>query len=149
MFGNRMHADARGLELSADWQPVPFWRLEAGYAALDLTPHLDADSRDPGTAVYDGSAPRQQWQARSWIALPPNIQVDVLILHAGAISGIKVPGVHACRPSRRICRYTADITGGGGGETADASHVEFAGVGVQVLATRQPRAGRVQLVWKF
>ena len=149
MFGNRMHADARGLELSADWQPVPFWRLEAGYAALDLTPHLDADSRDPGTAAYDGSAPRQQWQARSWIALPTNIQVDVLILHAGAISGIKVPAYTRAdlRVEFAATRQLSLVAVGQ--NLLDASHVEFAGVGVQVLATRQPRAGRVQLGWRF
>ena len=148
-FANLMHADARGIELSGDWRPVPFWRLDGGYTAFHLTPHLDADSQDPGTAAYAGGAPVQQWRARSWIALPARMQVDALLLHVGAISGATIPAYtradlrveFAATPQLSLVAVGQNLIG--------SSHVEFSGVGAQVIATRQPRAGRVQLVWKF
>jgi iron complex outermembrane receptor protein len=149
LFDNRMHADARGIELSADWHPVPFWRLDAGYTAFHLTPHLDADSVDLGSATYDGNAPRQQWQARSWIALPARIQLDALLLHAGALTGIAVPAYTRAdlRVEFAATRQLSLVAVGQ--NLLDASHVEFAGSAEQVIATRQPRAVRVQLVWRF
>lgn len=148
-FGNRMHADARGIELSADWHPVPFWRLDVGYTAFRLTPHLDADSQDPGTAPYAGSAPRQQWQGRSWIALPGRINVDLLLLHVGAIDTIEIPAY--TRADLRVeFPLTRDFSLIAVGQNLiDPGHVEFGGEAEQVIATRQPRAARVQLVWKF
>ena len=149
LFANRMRANTRGIELSADWHPMPFWRLGAGYTAFHLTPHLDADSLDLGKAVYEGGVPRQQWQARSWITLPARIQVDVLLLHAGAISEIAVPAY--TRADLRVeFAATRQLSLVAVGQNMfDASHVEFAGADEQVFATRQPRAARVQLVWKF
>jgi iron complex outermembrane receptor protein len=149
LFGNRMHADSRGVELSADWQPVPFWRLDAGYTAFHVTPHLDADSLDLGMAAYEGNAPRNQWQARSWIALPARLQVDALLLRVGAIRGLAVPAYTRAdlRVEFAATRQWSLIAVGQ--NLLDPRHVEFAGVGVQVMPTLQPRAGRVQLVWRF
>ena len=148
-FANRMHADARGIEVSADWRPMPFWRLDAGYSAFHLTPHLDADSRDPGRPAYAGGAPGQQWQARSWIALPARIQVDMLLLHAGAMSAIAIPAYTRAdlRVEFPLTRQLSLVAVGQ--NLIDPSHIEFGGEAEQVIATRQPRAGRVQLVWKF
>jgi iron complex outermembrane receptor protein len=148
-FANRMHADARGFEVSADWRPLPFWRLDAGYSAFHLSPHLDADSRDPGTPAHAGGAPGQQWQARSWIALPARIQVDMLLLHAGAMSAIEIPAYTRAdlRVEFPLTRQLSLVAVGQ--NLIDASHIEFGGRAEQVIATRQPRAGRVQLVWKF
>jgi outer membrane receptor protein involved in Fe transport len=149
LSANRMHADARGVEVSADWRPAPFWRLDAGYAAFHLTPHLDADSLDSGSAMHAVSAPLQQWQARSWIALPWRTQVDALLLHSGAISGIAIAAY-----TRADLRVEFAVTPqlslvAVGQNLLDARHAEFGGADEQLLATRQPRAGRVQLVWKF
>jgi iron complex outermembrane receptor protein len=148
-FANLMHADARGIELSGDWRPVPFWRLDGGYTAFHLTPHLDADSQDPGTAAYAGGAPVQQWRARSWIALPARMQVDALLLHVGAISGATIPAYTRAdlRVEFAATRQLSLVAVGQ--NLIGSSHVEFSGDGAQVIATRQPRAGRVQLVWKF
>jgi iron complex outermembrane receptor protein len=147
-FANLMHADARGVELSGDWRPVPFWRLDAGYTAFHLTPHLGADSQDPGAVAYAGGAPLQQWQARSWVALPARTQVDVLLLHVGAISGVAVPYTRAdLRVEFAATRQLSLVAVGQ--NLIGPSHIEFAGAGEQVIATLQPRAGRVQLVWKF
>lgn len=148
-FANLMRADTRGIELSGDWHPVPFWRLDAGYTAFHLTPHLDAGSQDPGTEAYAGGAPVQQWQARSWIALPARMQVDALLLHVGAISGATIPAY--TRTDLRVeFAATRQLSLVAVGQNLiGSSHVEFSDVGAQVIATRQPRAGRVQLVWKF
>ncbi len=148
-FANLMHADARGIELSGDWRPVPFWRLDGGYTAFHLAPHLDAGSQDPGTAAYAGGAPLHQWQARSWIALPARMQVDALVLHVGAISGVTTPAYTRAdlRVEFAATRQLSLVAVGQ--NLIDPSHVEFSAVGAQVIATRQPRAGRVQLLWKF
>jgi iron complex outermembrane receptor protein len=149
LFGNRMGADARGIELSAGWHPAPFWRLEAGYTAFHLTTHMDADSGDLEMATYEGNAPRQQWQARSWMALPARFQVDILLLHAGAISELPVPAYTRAdlRVEFAATRQLSLVAVGQ--NLLDSSHAEFAGANQQVLVTRQPRAARVQLVWKF
>jgi iron complex outermembrane receptor protein len=148
-FGNRMQADARGIELSADWRPVPYWRLDAGYTAIHLAPHLDAGSGDPGAAAYAGNAPQQQWQARSWIALPARLQLDALLLHAGAISALAVPAYTRADLRVEFAATPQVSLAIVGQNLLDRSHIEFAGAAEQVLVTRQPRAARVQIAWRF
>jgi iron complex outermembrane receptor protein len=149
VYDYRMNADARGIEFSADWHPVPFWRLEAGYTTFHLTSHVNAASQDQKMAVYEGVAPNQQWQARSWMSLPARMEVDALLLHSGAVRGLPVPAYTRAdlRVQFAATRQVSLVVVGQ--NLLDSSHLEFTGGAEQVLATRQPRAGRVQLVWKF
>jgi iron complex outermembrane receptor protein len=149
VYDYRMGADSRGVEFSADWHPVPFWRLEAGYTAFHLTSQVHAGSQDQKMAVYEGVAPRQQWQARSSMSLPARIEMDALLFHSGAIRGLPVPAYTRAdlRVQFAATRQVSLVVVGQ--NLLDSSHLEFTGGAEQVLATRQPRAGRVQLVWKF
>ena len=37
-FGNQLSATTRGLEVAAQWAPIPAWRLEGSYSAFHVTP---------------------------------------------------------------------------------------------------------------
>ena len=65
-FGNLLKATTSGVEISArTGRRSRWWRLDVGYSAFHLAPHLSPASRDIAAASFDGNVPRAQWQARS------------------------------------------------------------------------------------
>jgi iron complex outermembrane recepter protein len=148
-FGNLLKATTSGAEISAHLTPVGWWRLDIGYSAFHLAPHVSPASRDVAAASFDGNAPRAQWQARSAFSLPAGVQIDAMLFHAG---GLKVLGVGAyTRADVRLeapvsSRFTVSVVGQ---NLFSPEHAEFAGVGAVVTPTRIPRSACVQLAWRY
>lgn len=147
-FGNLLKATARGAEISTHLTPVGWWRLDVGYSAFHLAPHLSPASQDVAAASFDGNAPRTQWQARSAFSLPAGGQIDAMLFHTGAL---RVLGVGAyTRADVRLeapltSRFTIAVVGQ---NLFSPHHTEFAGAGAVVTPTRIPRSARVQLTWR-
>jgi iron complex outermembrane recepter protein len=147
-FGNLLDATTSGVEVSAHLTPVGWWRLDAGYSAFHLTPHLSPASRDAAAAVFDGSAPRDQWQVRSAFSLPRGVELDGMFFHSGPLRRVGVGGytradVRFAMPLARGLMLSAVAQ-----NLFDPAHAEFAGVGAIVTPTRIPRSARIQLSWR-
>jgi len=147
-FANLMEATTTGLELSANWSPVPIWQLSASYTALRLTPIVDAGSLDAQAPFFDGSAPRQQWQVRSTTQIGARTQVQAALYRVGALRQLQVPAY------TRFDTYLEFKLGRGfaavvsGRNLLDSAHVEFASS--EAFSTSSvPRSARVQLRWQF
>ena len=147
-FGNLQRVDTTGIEMSARWQASAAWRLEGSYSLLHLTPHPDPASRDPTAATFDGDAPQHQWQMRSLFTVGGRLDLDVLLLHVGALTTLGVPAY--TRADARIewrlgGRLSAIVTGQ---NLTDGSHEEFTSLDVAALATRMPRSVSFGLTWR-
>jgi iron complex outermembrane receptor protein len=122
-FGNLMHGNGRGVEISAAYKPNEIWRLSAGYSRLDL--RLYKSSRSISPEWSDNDDPGHQLKARSYLDLPFHLQWDTSLYHNGAISSQRTPAYSRVdtrlgwRPSRRLELSV------GGQNPLDGRHSEF------------------------
>ena len=148
-FGNLLRATTAGVEIAAHLTPVGWWRFDASYSTVRLTPELSPASGDVSAAASDGQAPRAQWQGRSAFSLSRGVHLDAMLFHTGPLSNLGVDAytradVRLEVPLAR--RFTLSITGQ---NLLDPVHAEFAGVGAVVTPTLVPRSARAQLAWRY
>jgi iron complex outermembrane receptor protein len=147
-FQNLLEATTRGMEVAARWTAAPWWRLEAGYSAFHLTPHLSPQSRDEAAASFSGTAPGSQWRARSSMSLNSRVQLDAMLFRTGAIASIGVPA-YTRADLRGEVTLTSHLTASVVGQNLlDPRHAEYGGRGL-VTATQIPRSAKLQLRWVF
>lgn len=85
---NRMTGETYGIDAVAEWKPLDYWRLVAGYSFLKMALHRDKTSGDVFTeATLEGSSPQQQFQLRSYLDLPHNIQFDTSLFWVDELAG--------------------------------------------------------------
>jgi iron complex outermembrane receptor protein len=146
-FRNLLRATASGFEATAQWEPLPAWRLEGNYSGFHLTPHLDATSHDPLAAATDGNAPSHQWRLRSALTLGRGVTADATLWHVGALRQHPVPAY--TRTDLRIewplmAGLSIDAVGQ---NVFDQQHLEFNMASPTVLATRVARSASVHVRW--
>jgi iron complex outermembrane receptor protein len=147
-FDNLLAANTRGFEISARWMPIERWRLDAGYTAFHVTPHLDAASGDPSAARYDGDAPRQQWQVHSASPIGGRAELDLMVFRVGALNSLAIPAYTRmdARVEWRLARALSIAAAGQ--NLFDRAHGEFADRSANHLSTLARRTIRVELVWR-
>jgi iron complex outermembrane recepter protein len=72
--------ETHGAELSAQWQVLDHWRLMASYTFLQM--QLGPDTSFPP----ESSSPQQQFQVRSYLDLPHNVEFNGAIYYIDQIS---------------------------------------------------------------
>jgi iron complex outermembrane receptor protein len=95
VFQNDLEGHTDGLELSADYQLLPAWRLHAGYTFLKEDLRVKPGQVDFNDAHNETADPEQQFSVRSAVDLGRNVDlstalrwVDTLHINNGAIVGI-------------------------------------------------------------
>jgi iron complex outermembrane receptor protein len=144
-LGNKFFGSTNGLELSADYQPLRFWQLHAGYAFLNEDLRLRPDSTDITQGVSEYNDPSHQGWFRSYLDLPGHIQVDATVRVVGPLPHPALPGYAelTLRLSHQVSRtFEATLVGE---NLLHASHVE---AGVPALRQAFPRAVFAQLTWR-
>jgi iron complex outermembrane recepter protein len=94
---NDAEARTRGLELAADWHPLPWWRLQPNYTYLNTS--VRALNDDPAnremTRAFERTAPRHQLSLRSSMSLGNWRHLDVWLRHVGGLGvaelGTRIP----------------------------------------------------------
>jgi iron complex outermembrane receptor protein len=94
-FQNNLHGETYGVELSADYQIFDWWRLHGGYDLLKEHIRVEPGKTDINDALNETSDPQQQFQIRSSMDLPANVDldaglrwVDTLVNNNGTTRGI-------------------------------------------------------------
>jgi len=95
VFQNDLEGHTYGLELSADYQLLPAWRLHAGYTFLKENLRVKAGRFDFSDAHNETADPQQQFSLRSAVDLGRNLDVstalrwiDTLHISNAAVVGI-------------------------------------------------------------
>lgn len=89
--GNDATAESYGLEVSATWDVVDNWQLNAGYSYLHLDIKLDDGVIDPVIILDDGKSPKHQFNIRSQLYLPHNIELSNSLYYVDNLSSINIP----------------------------------------------------------
>lgn len=105
-IGNSMKADSYGLELSAEWQPTTWLRLQAAYTSLWLDMRLKPASTDRTATAAEELAPRHQLSLRSSFNLGPTLSLDTWLRYVDGITALNSDGVSFSRIDPYL---TADI----------------------------------------
>ncbi len=76
-LGTQVAGWGRGVELAAQWQVLDRWRLAGAYTYLTM--EFDEDSTTGGVEPESGNYPSHQWNLRSLVDLPANVQWDTML----------------------------------------------------------------------
>ena len=82
-LGNRLNADANGIEIAATVQPFDPWRVHGSYAFLDKTITFDPGSNDFYRGAVEGNDPAHLFALRSYLDLPGGFELDAIYRHTG------------------------------------------------------------------
>ncbi len=88
---NRMTAEVRGVELTADWQATERWRLATSYSYLEMKLALDSSSWDTGSKGKEDQSPHHQASLRSYLDLPHKLEFDAGVYFVDELSGLDIP----------------------------------------------------------
>ena len=92
IFSGRMRGAVNGLEVWGSYQPMPTWRLSAGFNGLYQRFALAEDSTDiAGLASARGKDPAQTWQLRSSWDAPHGHEFDATLRHVSMLPSFDVP----------------------------------------------------------
>ena len=95
VLANELNAETWGLELRAQYEPIPNWRLHAGYAFLEKDFSLDPGSTDPTGGFGEGNDPRHRFTLRSYLDLPGRFELDSMVRYVSRLPRPVVPSYTA------------------------------------------------------
>ncbi len=146
-YENRMDASTRGVEVSGEWSPAAAWRLHGSYSLLHFSPRVDAASADAGARLFDGNAPRAQWQAHATYGATDTLRLDASVYRVGALRRLGVPAY--TRADARIEKQIAQRLSASFAvqNLLDGSHAEF--TSITLAPSLVPRSWHAQLRWTF
>jgi iron complex outermembrane receptor protein len=139
-FNNGLSASAYGAELTGQWQAADCWKLMASYSWLHMNLHTGDTTA--------GDSPQQQFQVRSYLNLPGNVELNNALYYVDGLPNRGIPSYLRLdaglvwRPNR-----SWEI-GVWGQNLLDGRHAEFSSARTTVL-TEIPRNFYAKVTWRF
>ncbi|MBI2820274.1 MAG: TonB-dependent receptor [Acidobacteria bacterium] len=90
-FANLLKGETYGAELVASWNVNSRWSLNAAYSRLEIQLHLDPKSQSMNAEQAEQTSPKHQFQFRSHLSLPRNVEWDTSLHYVSALNGLAVP----------------------------------------------------------
>jgi len=148
MFGNKMHGQTYGAEVSADWNVVNRWKLSGSYSWLKMSLHLDPSSLDASSTAAVGESPRHQFQVRSYLTLPQRLEFDSELYYVDSLPAMRVPSYE--RVDARLAWHARESIELAvvGQNLLDDRHFEFGGIDI-TSPTQAKRSVYGELTWRF
>jgi iron complex outermembrane receptor protein len=149
-YGNLMHGETHGIELSASWKVAAHWTLSPGYAFEQVHMHLYPSSEDTqSVAGVEGSSPRNWARLDSHVGLPRGFDWDASATFNDRLSPQGVPAY--TRVDTQLSWHAREnVTLRAVGQNlANDHHLEFIngpGIGISGLVKR---SGYGQIEWRF
>jgi len=91
-FGNLMHGEAHGLEISTKWQITNRWSISPGYAFEEIHMHTEPSSQDStSAAIAEGSSPLYSAQLRSRVDLSHGLEWNASAYFVDGLAAENIP----------------------------------------------------------
>ena len=84
-FDNKMDGETYGIEIAANYQATDYWRLFAGYTYLQIEMHPEPAISE-SVLTFEEDNPNHQFQLRSYLNLPFNLEFDTSLYYVEGIS---------------------------------------------------------------
>lgn len=145
---NGATAESYGLEVSSTWDVLDNWQLKAAYSYLDLAISLKDGHADGVIERDEGKSPEHQFNIRSQLYLPHNVELSNSLYYVDKLETIGVPSY--IRFDTRIA--WKPITGLElslvGQNLFDGEHSEFSGP-FQGAANEIERSIFARVTWRY
>jgi len=89
-FQNQLSGEAYGVELAATYEALKSWKLKTGFTWFELDLFRDPLSVDTAQRARRGNSPQYQFNARSYINLPHDLEFDQAVNFVDRIPGLGV-----------------------------------------------------------
>jgi iron complex outermembrane receptor protein len=129
VLGNSLEGRSHGIELTANLQPVRWWRTTVGYTWLDTRVTATPGSRVFGPGSSEANDPHHLFNLRTSVDLPRDVELDASVSSVGALATPVVPGYTSL--ALRIGWQTTNNVELflSGHDLLDARHAEFGAPG--------------------
>ncbi|MGV3663779.1 MAG: TonB-dependent receptor plug domain-containing protein [Prosthecobacter sp.] len=91
IFSNLYEGESYGAELEVNWQPMRWWKLEAGYTLMRVNLRPATGSQDTSGGTAEGNDPNNILVARSVWDLPANFELDATFRYVGSLPRPQTP----------------------------------------------------------
>ncbi len=146
---NLMDGESYGVEVASKWKVTSWWQLAAGFTWLNLDLELQSQSADVISEKVEDNNPEYQFNVRSYLDLPYNLELDTAFYFVDDIENFSIPeytrfDVHL---GWQIVDWVrADV---GLFNLFDPDHPEFSGVNRGITSTNVPRSAYGKLTFNF
>ena len=140
---NGMKGETYGGTLTANWKPVPGWRLELQYSYLDIQLHHIPASRDTAGENIEGQSPENQVSLHSYVDLPHNLSLYTGLRYVDKLPSLGVNSYLALDISllwQPLANVEFSLSGR---NLADRNHLEYGG------SNLVERSVYGKIVWRF
>jgi iron complex outermembrane receptor protein len=147
--GNNQQGETYGAEFLTEWQATAHWKWTASYTLLQM--HISPNT--PGTSINNDS-PQNQFQIRSYLDLPHNVELNGAVYYVDQVSPIFGLGEKSIPAYVRLdlgltWRPTKSLEIGVWGQNLlDGQHPEFTSENSSVI-TEIPRSVVGKITWHF
>ena len=155
-LSNTMHGHTYGSELSVNWKPLDWWRLQATYSYLCAIMYLDQGSGEPIAEInrsdLAGGSPRHQGSIRSGFDLGKQVELDFWLRavdRVAYIDQIAIPGYVtmdirlAWKPVKQLELALV------GQNLFQKRHPEYIPEFINTTASEVPRSVYGKVTWRF
>lgn len=149
-FSNKMHGHAYGVEVLAQWQAHPDWRLQATYSYLAMDLRLE-DGSTSAEKLREGASPSHQATLWSRMTLPWNLEFDWDVRYVDSIrvAGSPVDGYFSTNARlgwRPTPQWDISLVGR---DLLDNHHTEFLPTFLATQSTEVQRSIFLKTTWQF
>lgn len=150
IYNNSIAGGTDGVEVSSTWQAARPWKLTGGYTWLRMNLHstLPGD-HSADLARNQGTSPTEQFNLRSYLNLPQNMQFDTKLYFVGGLPTFGVPA-YMRLDSRIAWRFAERLELSVVGQNLlQPHHLEFTSANQGILATQVKRSFYAKVTWRF
>ncbi len=148
--GNHGKANNFGVELTGNFKPFEWWRLEVSYSYLNTNYWVDRRNREnTGLIAIDMEAPEHQVSLRSNMNINRELELDVWLRYVSSLDRLEVPsytGLDIRLGWHPVKNLELSVTGK---DLLDPYHPEYNDRFLQMISTEIPRSVYGKVTWKF
>ena len=155
-YKNLIRGETHGLEITANWKPVDWWSISAGFAPAVEHFHTAAQSADTLTARFlEGNSPDKPFQIRSHFDLPRSLACDVFAYYVDSLDGqgptstVNIPAYTRLdlQLTKRLGeRFAVSLVGQ---NLLQDHHIEFDDLNGSMQSGQIKRSAYAKLSWQF
>jgi iron complex outermembrane receptor protein len=150
VFQNSLWGTTDGTEAASTWQVMRLWKISGAYTWLRMDIHGGVPSaQGADIAAVAGTSPSQQFNLRSYLNLPHDLEFDTFVYFVGKLPAFGVPPY--TRLDARIAWHPNESSELSlvGQNLLDARHDEFGSVSQGLQATQVKRSIFAKFMWRF
>lgn len=147
-LANKLSASTKGVEVSVEWRPLEWWRLQTSYTYLSIRMGR-TDSLDSTRNNLPGENPQHQVSARSMMQLPGNLEFDAWGRYVDSLPAIGIPSYFnldlrlAWKPTKQ---WELALIGQ---NLVDTHRPEFVANVIPQNQSEVPRGAYIKATWRY